>query len=923
MPKVRNPRGARARFSPARIMATITRAYSQAFSGKTPMWRADIQTHASRVIEALGKTYGNHEDADWPRAAIASLIEDELRERAPTDVHESYLDQHPERKARKSAPWGKFEGQVGADPHDDPVWSIARGRQGEAPADPQSGDLSDLGESARGGIARKKTVAVVPPRAVLRSDWLEFWRTQASLADKPFDMESFERVVLSVPAEQKLLDAGQWWRWWQEVFARALDEDVRLLWLWRVALGRHEVARIAGQSWLDGSGLPGFENTKRVLDESVQGQALYRRLWVEHMRKWLLDPEADPQLARFDLEAMALKMAPLRDKLVDFSGWLQLAGSDALWGIGVRVWTAIDGMPHDDAREPPQWAWMRLAMTLACQESDPAAMAGQFYETMSLLEVVPSETLLREAGRRGAVLLEDRAALVRDEFSDIQDKIHLAAVATKWTGTVALDWGRVRAQGSPIAGRRISQGVVGFLRAIHMALAAQGREGGDRPVTVSLPLWHRDVEAFLDLRLREADRLQIVVRVPDLFFQRLREGAEWSLLDPGVFEGLDGDFATAYTQAEGEMKAQLRQWPACAKTVNAERLWGRLTRAMSQGSPFLSLEGPAKAAGDFSKARLAGGVDGVGAFPVASDDATQQTRWPSAVVNLARCLDDSGTPDPDRMARAGSLALRMLDNAALFEAPLEGSSTWLFRPVCLGLVGYYEAILQATDTASDDPALVNAWVARLAENWAAIVLRADATLATERGMAPAYLQGLAQPFDPVARHKRLAKARGGSKAVKLKPTLDWGRAPTGHRFGTRTLWAPFLGLARIAGATPGGLGTLRVEELVRDEHGQMLRVPSRFLLTLAQRYPDDAEGFRAAFRTTDPAQWPARVRDLVAPDAAGWEVRLRHAALIAPWLDQGVSLTMRPGMERDALGLLIQKAWWLGLSNIRFDGGDK
>lgn len=919
MPKVRNLRGARSRFSPARIMATITRAYNQAFGAKTPVWRADIQTHAARVIAAMGKAHGEHEDADWPRNAIAKAIETELRERAPTDVHEAYLDQHPERKPRGPAAWSRFEAQ--ASPQSgtgDPAWLVARAKRIQEADPAAAGAMDTLGQVARrGAVARKP--AVNKPGAVLRSDWLAFWRELAAQAGHPLDMEAFERVVMALPAEQKILDAEQWWRWWQDVLAKSVEEDIRLVWLWRVAFGRHEMARLAGQSWLDGSNLPGFAGTTFLLDVNNKGQALYRRLWTEHMRKWCANGDGDPRLQQYDLDAMSLKMVPTRDALIDLAGWMQLAGSDCLWGIQARVWTTIDGMPHDDAREPPQWAWMRLAMALSADEGDPVVMAGRLYDTMSRLEVIPSESMLREGGRASARLLEDQAAIVHDDFGDIQDKIHLAAVATKWTGTVALDWADVRAQGSPIAGRRISQGVIGFLRTIHMALAAQGREGADRPVTVSLPIWHRDVEAFMDLQLREADRLQIVVRIPDLFFQRLREGGDWHLLDPGVFEGLSGDFEKAYLEAETQMRSQLRQWPSCAKTISAERLWTRLTRAMSQGSPFLALEGPAKASEDFPGTRLASGVDGVGAFPVMSRKVQERARWPSAAVNLAKCLDDNGSPDPDKIAMAGALALRLLDNAIAIDESAHGQNIGPFRPACLGLVGYYEAIEQASDTASDDPALIDAWVSRLAENWAAIVLRADAQLASERGAAAAYLEGTAQPFDPIARHRKLAAARGGSQGVALKPSLDWGRASTGHRFGSRTLWAPFQGLARIAGATPGGLGTLRVADTVRDEHGQLLRLPSRFLLTLAKRYPEDRDEFRQTFIHADPERWNRRVRDLVAPDAAGWEVRLRHAALIAPWLDQGVSLTLPTGIDRQSLGLLAQKAWWLGLSNIRFE----
>ena len=923
MPYVRSPRGARTRFSPARVQATVTKAYGQAFGGQMTQWRQAIQEHSKRIVTALGERHGVTADAEWPRVGISQAVEDELRLRAPTDVHEAWVVQHPERAVRPKG-WNRFEG---ADPlaedRIDPVWSVQRpGAAATALPAPAALPLAELGEPARQGTRKPSPAAPLRAPAPRRSDWLAFWQRLGEASPVGFDRSVLESVVRAEAAEQRVQTSDSWWRFWQDRLERALQEDPRAIALWRLAMERQEQARLLGQDWLDGSGLPGYEGTALILADGQRGRALYRRLWQEHITRWASDELALPGLLEgVDVEALARHLEPARDQALDWSGWTWLITSDALWPIRSRVWRAHPAKPHHDAREMPQWAWMRLALALAPMGPDRHATTLRFYEALSTLKVVPSETLLREAGRRHPNFCEDRAVRIADRFEAIQEATHLAAVATKWTGSVALDWSAVRAQGSPIAGRRVSQGVVGFLRPVDLALEAQGREGVDRPVTVSLPIWHRDLEAFMDLRQHATPRLQVVVTVPDLFLERARAGASWTLLDPGVFpEVLEGT-REAYEKAEAAQAARLPQHPAAAKTMSAERLWRRLIRAMSRGSPFVAFSGPARAAALFGDlAPPIGGLDGVGAFPVAATpQGLDQARWPAMAVNLAHAVDADGTPQLEGIRDAAEVAMRMLDQAVEASGVPDP-----FRPVCLGVVGYYEAIVKASASASGDPALISAWVGQLAETWATVVALADQQLVREYGPAAVFLDHKGVAFSPQGRQERLALARGGQRTGRVAPGPQWQALEKtaqqiGQRCTVRTVWAPFLGAARIAGATPGGLGTLRPVEALRDDQGCVRWVPTAFLRSQWDPEGLDTEWKAVLQHPERPERWPERLRALTHPDAQGWETRLAHAALIQPWIDQGVCLTLPSGMDPAVLEHLVQRAWWLGLSSLRLE----
>lgn len=929
---VRSPRGAKSRFSVARVSHSISQVYLSAMGPQTSQWRKQIQSHAQAVALTLRGRLGDELGVEWSRAAISTAIENELRKNAPTEVHERFLElQKQERRAKTAKEvaeqWGRFEAMEEANPDRvDPAWTVhlhevRAARNAKAQLDPSP--LESLGEPARQGAKKPASPEPVEREPTRRSHWLEFWRNQARLAQNPMDFEILERQILKLPPNIRHLDPQAWWAFWQQQIDLAIQKDPRLVGLLRVALDRRERALVGGQHWLAGTGLDDMDTPLRI-PVGKGGEGVYRRLWSEHIHhvsksedglRTLLEP--------FDMAALAEAMDPSRDALVDWRGRQWLALAEGAWALESRPSKVLGARHGPGARELPQWAWMRVAMAMSVNEKNPTTRAVALYDAISSLAVIPSETMLREAGKAQPRFLEDEAGVVGDQFEAVHDAIHRAAIKTKWTGTVAMDWRQVRAQGAPIAGRRLSQGPIGFMKPIHMSLAAQGRQGEDRPVTVTLPLWHRDIEDFLGEMADGLTRLQAVISIPDLFFERLQAGENWTLLDPAAFpdisQGVDG-----YLESES-------QWlqapnPGSGKVIAAEKLWRRLLKSMSKGLPFVTFEGSNKAFSPFPQsAPPVGGIDGVGALPVPREEDPAFISWPAAAVDLSKTLDSEGNPDPEKMKRVARLAMRMLDNAITLSTQDDpGDITVKYRPVCLGAVGFFEAISRGSASAQNDPELTTAWVSALAEGWASVVLSADQQLRRERGAAAAWKENPdARPFDPLGALDRLATARGGARGHTPQPRLEWnpGQLRQGHRCSVRTVWAPYLGASRIAGVTPGGMGTLRPVEPVIDEMGQHRWCPTPLLMELLRQKPEDLETLREVMKNpTKPKKWPEFLTALTLPSAQGWERRLLHAAHIRPWIDQGVSLTLPEGLSPEILGTLVKRAWWLGLSNVRFEG---
>ena len=109
-------------------------------------------------------------------------------------------------------------------------------------------------------------------------------------------------------------------------------------------------------------------------------------------------------------------------------------------------------------------------------------------------------------------------------------------------------------------------------------------------IAVYLEPWHSDIEAFLELKKNhgsEEERcrdLFLALWVSDLFMERVKQNAKWSLMCPDQCRGLSDvygdDFKALYEKYESEGKYN--------KQINAQDLWFKILEAqIEQGVPYI------------------------------------------------------------------------------------------------------------------------------------------------------------------------------------------------------------------------------------------------------------------------------------------------------------------------------------------------
>ena len=125
---------------------------------------------------------------------------------------------------------------------------------------------------------------------------------------------------------------------------------------------------------------------------------------------------------------------------------------------------------------------------------------------------------------------------------------------------------------------------------IHNGVIHNGGGKRNGSFAIYLEPWHADVEMFLQMRKNHGDEelkardLFYALWVPDLFMERVKANAEWTLMCPHECPGLAdvyGDkFKTLYEKYESEKKGK--------RTIPARDLWFQILDAqMETGTPYL------------------------------------------------------------------------------------------------------------------------------------------------------------------------------------------------------------------------------------------------------------------------------------------------------------------------------------------------
>lgn len=240
--------------------------------------------------------------------------------------------------------------------------------------------------------------------------------------------------------------------------------------------------------------------------------------------------------------------------------------------------------------ERPQHLWMRVSLGI---HGNDIREVLQTYDLMSKKYFTHATPTLFNSGTKRPQLSSCFLCSVNDDsVSGIYESLKEMALISKYAGGIGIHIHQIRSKGSHIRGTNgTSNGIIPMLRVFNNT-ARYIDQAGKRlgSIAVYLEPWHSDIEAFLELKKNhgsEEERcrdLFLALWVSDLFMERVKQNAKWSLMCPDQCRGLSevyGDeFKELYEKYESEGKYN--------KQINAQELWFKILEAqIEQGVPYI------------------------------------------------------------------------------------------------------------------------------------------------------------------------------------------------------------------------------------------------------------------------------------------------------------------------------------------------
>ena len=272
-----------------------------------------------------------------------------------------------------------------------------------------------------------------------------------------------------------------------------------------------------------------------------------------------------------------------RDYLIDYFGFKTLERA-YLFRINNKIVERIQHM------------WLRVSIGIHIKSplDNRLELIKETYDLMSnkyFTHATP--TLFNSATPRPQLSSCYLIAMEDDSLEGIYNTLSDCAKISKWAGGIGLNIHNVRAKGSHISGTNgSSNGIVPMLRVFNNTARYVDQGGGKRNGSFAIYLepWHPDVEDFLEMRKNHGDEemkgrdLFYALWISDIFMNRVKSNAKWSLFCPNECPNLDStygeDFEKLYESYEKAGKAR--------KSIDARTLWFKiLDSQMETGTPYL------------------------------------------------------------------------------------------------------------------------------------------------------------------------------------------------------------------------------------------------------------------------------------------------------------------------------------------------
>ena len=434
--------------------------------------------------------------------------------------------------------------------------------------------------------------------------------------------------------------------------------------------------------------------------------------------------------------------------------------------------------------ELPQVFFMRVAMGLAVNESEPNRRAIQFYQLLSSFDFMSSTPTLFNSGTLRPQLSSCYLTTIPDDLGGIYDAIKDNALLSKYAGGLGNDWTPVRAMGAHIKGTNgKSQGSVPFMKVANDTAVAVN-QGGKRKgaVCAYLETWHLDIEEFLELRKNTGDErrrthdMNTANWVPDLFMKRVYAKENWTLFSPDdvpdLHEKYGTDFESAYLNYEQLAKeGKITSY----KTISAIQLWRKMLNLLFEtGHPWITFKDPC----NLRSPQQHQGV--IHSSNLCTEITLNTSKEEIAVcnlgsINLVQHLNKNNELNHDKLEQTIQTAIRMLDNVIdinFYSVKQARNSNLKHRPIGLGLMGFQDVLYRKKMSYASTKAVEFADHSMEAISYYAI--KASSTLAEERGMYATFEGSLwSKGVLPIDSIKHIQQSRGGYLQQDKTMQLDW------------------------------------------------------------------------------------------------------------------------------------------------------
>lgn len=525
-----------------------------------------------------------------------------------------------------------------------------------------------------------------------------------------------------------------------------------------------------------------------------------------------------------ELEEAGGMIDPERDKLFAYNG---------LYLLATRY------LATDHSRgvfELPQERWLTIALYLMQHEHlhgersrrRRMLLVREAYWALSNLYMTVATPTLANAGKTGGQLSSCFIDTVDDSLQGIYDSNTDIARVSKHGGGVGAYLGYVRSAGAPIRGvANSSGGVVPWIKQLNNTAVSVDQLGQRKgAIAVYLDIWHRDIEAFLDLRLNNGDqRLRAhdvftSVCLPDIFMEAVERRGDWYLFDPHEVHRIKGWYLQDFhdeQRGQGSFRTRYAEVVAderiSRRTVKAIDLFKRImVSQLETGNPFMfyrdevNRKNPNKHAGNIYSSNLCTEIL-QNMSPtrlmqeMISGDQIVTTRQAGdfvvcnlSSINLGRAV--TAAPDlldHDVLERLVSVQVRMLDNVIdLNQLPVPQATITnrKYRAIGLGTFGWHHLLAQQ-QIAWDDPRSED-YADALYERINFLAIRASLQLAQEKGRYSAFLGS-------EWHNGEYFRARGYTSPAWQELAAQVG--VHGLRNGWLMAVAPNMSTAQIAGST--------------------------------------------------------------------------------------------------------------------------